>query len=68
MPATTLDVARQLGCRYFQLIYLIHTDRLQAPAKDSGGTYRWEDADIDRARAAVAEWRASRKVKTVPVE
>jgi hypothetical protein len=65
-PIKTRDAAKLLGCRYFQLIYAINTERLTPPAKDSSGDYVWTDADIERARAALAAWKQKRATASVP--
>jgi len=63
MPVKTRTAARQLGCAYFQLIYLINIDRLEPPNKDESGDYVWMPEDIDRARTALTEWREKRIAK-----
>jgi hypothetical protein len=59
--AKSAAVARLLNCPYGKLFYLIRTDRLQAPEKDSSGDYVWTPDDIARARAALAAPRKRRR-------
>jgi len=49
--------ARELGISYHQLIGLIRYDKITPPERDSSGDYLWLDADLERARAALASMR-----------
>jgi hypothetical protein len=52
--------AELLGIPYYTLIELMRAKRLAPPAKDSSGQFVWTEADIERARQAVAELQARR--------
>jgi hypothetical protein len=54
-------VAEQLGCSYWKLYELLRSGQLAPPQKDTSGDYTWLDADVERARAALAARRARRK-------
>jgi hypothetical protein len=51
----TTAAARQLGINYTRLINLIRYGKLDPPGKDSSGDYVWTQADMERARLALAE-------------
>jgi hypothetical protein len=51
----TPAAARELGVPYFTLINLIRYGKIKPPTKDTSGDYLWRDADMDRARQALAE-------------
>jgi DNA-binding transcriptional MerR regulator len=55
-------VAQQLGIPYYTLFELMRGGHLQPPQKDSSGQYVWTEADVERARHAVAE-RKTRQEK-----
>lgn len=57
-------VAELLGIPYYTLFELMRAKRLQPPQKDSGGQFVWTEADLERARLAVAE-RQARRAKGV---
>jgi DNA-binding transcriptional MerR regulator len=63
VPIKTKDAARQLGCKYHQLIYAINTGRLTPPSKDSSGDYIWTIDDIERAKTALRTWKKARLEK-----
>jgi hypothetical protein len=50
----TTAAARELGVPYHVLIGLIRYGRIDPPAKDSSGDFVWADADLERARQALA--------------
>jgi len=52
--------ARELGKTYHQLIGLIRFNKIDPPARDSSGDYVWTDADMERARRALAKIRQLR--------
>jgi hypothetical protein len=49
----TAGVARLLGESYTRIFWLIRTDKIEPPHKDSSGDYVWLPEDIDRVRAAL---------------
>jgi hypothetical protein len=57
LPRKTPVAARELGITYHRLIGLIRFDKIPPPTRDSSGDYLWTDADIERARQAVAAMR-----------
>ena len=65
MYLKTRQAARQLGCKFHQLINLINNEKLAPPNKDSSGDYFWTEADIERARLALAEWYQKRGVQPI---
>jgi hypothetical protein len=50
-----------LGIGYYHLISLIRSKKLTPPAKDTSGDYVWTDADVERAREAIAAGRRRRE-------
>lgn len=50
----TLYVARLLGTTSPNLVQAIARGKFAPPVRDEGGRYCWTDADIERARAAMA--------------
>jgi hypothetical protein len=50
----TSAVARLLGIPYTRLFALIRYGHLAPPPKDESGDYIWSDADVNRAREALA--------------
>lgn len=56
---STTSAAAILGVPYFRLAYLIRARRISPPARDDTGNYAWSEADIERARAALAARRSS---------
>jgi hypothetical protein len=54
VPVKTPIAARTLGLRYHQLIGLLRYGHIDPPGKDSSGDYVWTEADIERARQALA--------------
>jgi hypothetical protein len=58
MPYRKTPVAaRELGVSYHQLIGLIRYDKIAAPERDSSGDFIWTEADLARAREALATMR-----------
>jgi hypothetical protein len=49
--------ARELGVSYWRLVNLLRSGKLTPPGRDSSGDFIWDDADIERARAALASGR-----------
>ena len=60
---TTTEAARLVGTTPNNLLAAIRNGRLAAPAKNASGAYWWTDADVERARAALA---IDRRRKAVP--
>jgi hypothetical protein len=58
---TTVAV-RRLGTTYHRLMGLIRFGKIDPPGRDSSGDYIWTEADIDRARQALAAGARQRKV------
>jgi hypothetical protein len=51
----TREVARDhLKTSYHRLASLLRNDKIPPPAKDISGDYIWTEADIERARQALA--------------
>ena len=50
----TLTASRRLGLSYSRLYYALRNGHIPAPPKDESGDYVWTDADIERAREALA--------------
>jgi hypothetical protein len=48
---------RALGCSYDQLTGLLRRGRIPEPAKDESGDFWWSEADLERARQALAAGR-----------
>jgi DNA-binding transcriptional MerR regulator len=46
--------ARELGITYHRLMGLLRHGKIAPPDRDSSGDYLWTDADLDRARQALA--------------
>jgi len=53
--------ARLLGVSYHVLFELMRGGHLEPPHKDSGGQFVWTEADLERARQAVADRQARRQ-------
>jgi hypothetical protein len=47
--------ADEIGCSYSQLIGLLRYRKIRPPQRDSSGDYLWSDADLRRAKAALAK-------------
>ncbi len=47
--------ARELGISYTNLHNLIRYGKLTPPGRDSSGHFVWTDADLERARVALAQ-------------
>ncbi len=58
----TPAAARELGTTYHRLINLIRFDKITSPERDSSGDFLWSDADLDRARQALAAARTGKGV------
>jgi hypothetical protein len=54
----TPAAADQLGITYHRLIGLIRFRKIIRPERDSSGDYLWADADLERARQALAVMHA----------
>jgi hypothetical protein len=54
MYRKTPVAAQELGITYWQLIGLLRSGRLTPPGRDTSGDYVWTDADLTRARKAMA--------------
>jgi hypothetical protein len=54
----TAQAARRLGVGYHRLYGLLRDARIPPPPRDSSGHFWWSDADLARARAALAARRA----------
>jgi hypothetical protein len=57
----TPAMCRLLGVRYSDIWHLLRDGRLVPPAKDSSGDYVWTEADVQRAREALAARRRTRQ-------
>jgi hypothetical protein len=57
----TPTAARQLAISYHRLIGLIRYGKIDPPGKDSSGDYVWTEADVERARRALADVAARRR-------
>jgi DNA-binding transcriptional MerR regulator len=55
------DAASQLGVRYHRLYHLLMCGYIPHPTKDSSGHYVWTEADLARARAALAKIQRPRR-------
>jgi hypothetical protein len=53
----TTVAARELGVPYYTLIGLLRYGKIEPPGRDSSGDYLWTDADLVRARQALAAGR-----------
>ena len=53
----TPAAAKELGISYPTLIGLLRYGKLDPPSKDTSGDYIWTDADLTRARNALAKQR-----------
>jgi hypothetical protein len=56
----TPRAARELGITYSHLMSLLRYGRLAPPERDDSGDYLWTDADLERARQALADGRRSK--------
>jgi hypothetical protein len=54
--------AKQLGVPVYKLASLIRFQKITPPEKDTSGDYIWAAADIERARAALAQGRSRKAV------
>lgn len=54
-------VTRLLGVPYYTLFEMMRGGHLQPPQKDSSGQFVWTEADLERARQAVANRQARRQ-------
>jgi hypothetical protein len=57
MGIKTPVAAQELGVPYYVLMGLIRYGKIKAPARDSSLDFIWDDADMERARAALAKRR-----------
>jgi hypothetical protein len=64
MSLSTGRVARLLGVAYWKLNYLIRVGHIPAPTKGDHG-FDWSDADVERARLALAASRPGARPKAV---
>lgn len=55
--------AKELGISFYRLRYLVTAGKIPAPATDEYGKYAWTDADLERARAALAADRQRRECR-----
>jgi hypothetical protein len=62
----TPQAARLLGRSSWYLSSLLRSGKLNPPEKDDNGFYRWTEADIEAARAAMAIDKRYRDGKRVP--
>jgi predicted site-specific integrase-resolvase len=58
---TTRAVADHLGVPYYTLANLLRAGRMAPPTKNLSGDYVWSEADVERARAALAARRGRRE-------
>ncbi len=63
----TSAAARELSVPYWTLIGLLRYGKIDPPGKDTSGDYVWTEADMSRARQAIAK-RAGRKVNAAAGE
>jgi len=54
MGVSTSRAAKQLGCTSRRLWLLIERGEIPPPSRLNGVTYAWYEADIERARVALA--------------
>ena len=54
MGRKTCEAARELGVTREKLTGLLRRGRIEPPEKDISGDYWWSDADLERARQALA--------------
>lgn len=54
--------AAELGVTYHRLMGLVRFAKIAAPTRDSSGDYLWTDADLERARQALANLRQRKAV------
>jgi len=59
--------ARELGITYWRLISLLRCGKIDPPTKDTSGDFIWTDADMRRARQAIAR-QAGSQTETAAVE
>jgi hypothetical protein len=65
MPFYKTPVAADLiPCTYTQLVGLLRYRKIEPPQRDSSGDFIWTEADLDRARKALAAQRKPRKAVT----
>ena len=57
----TPAAADELGISYHRLIGLLRFRKIIPPARDSSGDYIWTDADLRRARKALAILRGAKR-------
>ena len=61
----TRDVLPELGVPYHRLFGMLRSGKLDPlPLKDSAGDYWWSEADVARAREALANDRRRKPVTT----
>jgi hypothetical protein len=53
----TTAAAQELGVPYWRLIGLMRYGKITPPGRDTSGDFVWTDADMARARAALASGR-----------
>jgi hypothetical protein len=53
-PMKTGAAARCLGCKPWQLAWLLRTGNIPAPDRDTRDQYVWSEQDLERARDALA--------------
>ena len=56
----TTAAAQELGVPYWRLIGLMRYGKITPPSRDTSGDFVWTDADMARARAALARARRLR--------
>jgi hypothetical protein len=52
--------AQQLGTCYNNLMYLLRSQKIACPPKDSSGDYTWSAQHMEAARNALSEMRQRR--------
>jgi hypothetical protein len=62
-PLKTRQAAKFLGVSYWRLVAQIRGDKLDPPVKDASGDFVWSDADLARARQALATDRRRKEAK-----
>ncbi len=56
----TPAVADLLGVPYWKIVQLLRSRSITPPAKDTSGDFVWVEADVERARQALAVRRRGR--------
>jgi hypothetical protein len=54
----TTAAAQELGVPYWRLVGLMRYGKITPPGRDTSGDFVWTDADMARARAALAHARS----------